>query len=88
MATEQSPLLASEAAAEAEHNLIYSRFLPHRKRAIVALVAWACFIPCMSFHWPFKCTHGVWADTIFIARDSKFSLLAHSSRPFPRWRKS
>jgi len=45
MTTEQSPLLASEAAAEAEHNLIYSRFSPRRKRGIVALIAWACFIP-------------------------------------------
>ena len=49
MATEQSPLLAPETAAEADHNLIYSRFSPRRKRIIVALIAWACFIPCMSF---------------------------------------
>lgn len=45
MATEQSPLLATEEAAEADHNLIYSRFLPRRKQTIVALIAWACFIP-------------------------------------------
>ena len=49
MATEQTPLLASEAAAEADHNLIYDRYSPRRKGTIVALIAWACFIPCTSF---------------------------------------
>lgn len=48
MTTEQTPLLASEAAPEADHNLIYSRFSPRRKHTIVALIAWTCFIPCTA----------------------------------------
>ena len=48
MTTEQTPLLASEAAAEADHNLIYDRFSPRRKGSIIALIAWTCFIPCRA----------------------------------------
>ena len=48
MTSEQSPLLASEQAGEADHNLIYLRFSPRRKHSIVALIAWAGFIPCAS----------------------------------------
>ena len=46
MTAEQTPLLASEAAEEAEHNRVYDRFSPRRKLTIVALVAWSCFILC------------------------------------------
>lgn len=49
MTAEQAPLLASEAAAEADHNLIYSRYSPRRKWTILALIAWASFIPCTFF---------------------------------------
>ena len=48
MATEQTPLLASEAVVEANHNVIYDRFSPRRKGTIVALIAWTCFIPCAT----------------------------------------
>lgn len=54
MASEQSPLLGSEETAEADHNLIYSRFSPRRKHTIVALVAWAGFIPCATILLPVR----------------------------------
>jgi len=49
MSTEQTPLLASEAATEADHNRIYDRFSPRRKLIIVALIAWSRFILCTIF---------------------------------------
>ena len=54
MTAEQTPLLASEAAAEANHNLIYDRFSPRRKGSIVALIAWACFVPCRTLQLFFR----------------------------------
>jgi len=48
MTTEQTPLLASEAAAEVDHNRVYDRFSPRRKLTIVALVAWSSFILCTT----------------------------------------
>jgi len=52
MTTEQSPLLASETAAEADHNRIYDRFSPRRKLIIIALIAWSRFILC-TISWLF-----------------------------------
>jgi len=68
MTSEQSPLLASEQAAEADHNLIYLRFSPRRKHTIVALIAWAGFVPCTTRHFSFGRVHMTLTDhagTIF-----------------------
>lgn len=58
--TEETPLLHSQAedeeqvnaAEEIEHNLIYEKFSPWRKRIIVSIVSWAGFLPreFRSFH--------------------------------------
>lgn len=80
MTTEETPLLASEAATEADHNLIYDRFSPRRKHTIVALIAWSGFIPCMIFI----------GDSSYRAdmRDSKSSSWARSSPLFLKLQKS
>ena len=48
MTAEQTPLLASEAAAEVYHNFVYDRFSPGRKGSIVVLITWVGFIPCRT----------------------------------------
>lgn len=85
MTTEQTPLLASE-AAESDHNLIYSRFSPRRKRTIVALIAWARFIPCTTF---FFFAFGSWVFNVHMAPTDRamtrfFTYCNPKSLPRPR----
>ncbi|EPQ50676.1 MFS general substrate transporter [Gloeophyllum trabeum ATCC 11539] len=45
MASEETPLLVSEAAQQKAHDALYDRFSRSQKRAIVAVVSWAGLLP-------------------------------------------
>lgn len=47
MSTEETPLLLPDPdqVAEEEHNVIYTKFSPRRKKTIVVIVSWAGFLP-------------------------------------------